>query len=126
MEPDRHQKHNHAGKGGRPGEKAERDQDAAEEFGDRKQRRPEGAGIEAEPLDHFRRAERIDDLGRAVDGEEAAGDDAQQRLGAVVQFCIEAAKGRNDQRLARMLGRHVGLFSCLLRMVTLDVLYTVK
>ena len=78
-----------------------------------KQQRPEGAGIEAQPLDHARRTERVADLAGAVRHQRKSGDDAQQRLRTFAERCVEASKRRDDEAAVEIPGRDVG-HSCLL------------
>ena len=66
------------------------------------------AGIEAQPLDHARRAERIADLAGAMRDQRSAGDDAQQRLGAFAERCVEPSKRRDDEAAVEVSGRDVG------------------
>ena len=100
MKVDRDQQDEHRGEGCRPGQESDRQEDAGEKLGERKQRRPEDAGIEAEALDHLDRAERVGHLAEAMRYESEAGNDAKQRLGVVMQGGVDALQAGNDQACA--------------------------
>ncbi len=85
-----------AGNRGRTGEKADRDQDAAEEFCGGQQRRPEDAGVEAEAFDHADSPEGIDDLAVTVGYEQDAAQNAQQRFGKGIKRQIDLFQCRED------------------------------
>ena len=82
VEPHGDQQHEQRRERRRAGQQAEGDQDATEEFGERQQRRPEHAGIEAEAFDHARRRRGIADLAEAMGDERHPGDDAQDGFDA--------------------------------------------
>ena len=101
VEIDGDEEHDHGGEGGGAGEEADRDHDAAEEFGRGEQRRPEDAGIEAEAFHHAGGAEGVHDLAEAVRDEQHAGSDAQDRLDDLVAGGINGRKGGDEEAPGR-------------------------